>query len=163
MKLYESNLNKSIIHIYKMSEIHTVKSEYHKKYQTENKDKINERQRKRYISKKQKDDEEKCKIDKLLETIQGLNDKLEQNKIDKTQLNDIQYAITQLLSDKIVKDADEDNTHVNPEPIKRFIKSLEVASSSVTTTTEQSESEEESINNEEEESEFEIDDNGNII
>jgi len=138
-----------------MSEIHIVKSEYHKKYQIENKDKINERQRKRYISKKQKDDEEKCKIDKLLETIQGLNDKLEQSKIDKKQLNDIQYAITRLLADKIVKDADEDNKPVNTEPIKRFIKSLEVESSSY-----QSQSEDESNT---EESEFEIDADGNII
>lgn len=108
--------------------------------------------KKYYDGKKAKIHNEKVENEKKGVVIEETS--IELKKLKK-QLNDIQYAITRLLADKIVKDADEDNTPVNPEPIKRFIKSLEVASSSY-----QSQSEDESNT---EESEFEIDADGNII
>jgi hypothetical protein len=108
--------------------------------------------KKYYDGKKAKIHNEKVENEKKGVVIEETSIELKELK---KQLNDIQYAITRLLADKIVKDADEDNTHVNPEPIKRFIKSLEVASSSY-----QSQSEDESNT---EESEFEIDADGNII
>jgi hypothetical protein len=108
--------------------------------------------KKYYDGKKAKIHNEKVENEKKGVVIEETS--IELKKLKK-QLNDIQYAITRLLADKIVKDGDEDNTPVNPEPIKRFIKSLEVASSSY-----QSQSEDESNT---EESEFEIDADGNII
>lgn len=132
---------------------------YYKQYYEKNKEKYKLSNKKYRDAKKAKIQNEKVENEKKGVVIEETSVELKELK---KQLTDIQLLICKLVSNQLVKDAEDDYQPVVKEPINRYIKSLQVPSSSYTSNQSHIESESE-IESNTEESEFEIDADGNII
>lgn len=141
--------------------VSTKTTPYYKQYYEKNKEKYKLSNKKYREAKKAKIQNEKVENEKKGVVIEDTSKQIEELK---NQLNTINMLLCKLLIDKKSKE-DDANIEEPPEPIKRYIKSIEKPSISSYTSqqSESEESEDESIISEEEDSSFEIDENGNVI